>query len=408
MVAHDVGAVADVRWFPILETEPSTYNRLRSEQVAGRYITKYALEDQEGATIDRAVNVVRALLLANPNLCPVFPLDPLENLRVRIARNPYLTVNGEAVCLSEERSTIQAIYKDRFFSEGSLVHPVRCPRGHVLELESARIWADHKGGMCPVLPQHLIGDFVEDQELAHDAAEFRAAERERREQSDRLVQQQQTQALQIQIHHNQIAVRRELSTGEVCFFGGDGAKIVLKIGVKKLCTTLAKQTTEQVAEQVAKTGVQKFASGAAKKIPFVSLGLGVSLGVYRATQGQGWRAVGEVVSGFASCFPGIGTAASVVLDVVIAGDDVYEVVHRGDGAPVLEVTLTGAYHMLGIEPIEPPPTKAVVDRAYRAQLPLIHPDALHQLGEAYVAQAQEMSEAVNAARDFIYVQRNWR
>jgi hypothetical protein len=132
------------------------------------------------------------------------------------------------------------------------------------------------------------------------------------------------------------------------------------------------------------------------------------LGIFRATQGEYWRAAGEVASGAIACVPGWGTAASVVLDVAIAGDDIYEGITREPIQPVLNITLPGAYRLLGIESIDPPPTQAAVERAYRAQIQLVHPDTLGQFGEFFAQQGNEMTEAINAARDFIFAERQWR
>jgi len=68
-----------------------------------------------------------------------------------------------------------------------------------------------------------------------------------------------------------------------------------------------------------------------KSLPFISLTLGVALAARRAIIGyktdnkaEYIKAVGELLSGAAACFPGFGTIASIGLDILMVGHDIYE------------------------------------------------------------------------------------
>jgi hypothetical protein len=402
MTAHNVSAGIGVRWFQVLEIEPPTYNRLSSERLDGREITKYVLENLEEGTLDRAVGLIQALLEHNPHLCPVFPVNSIEDVRARLQKNPYLTINGHAVCLSNERSANRRDYSDRYFTEGFLKHPVRCSQGHLFEQKRARSWAEQRGGSCPVDPAHSIGDLREIEELAREIVMFRGAERDRRSQDEIIIQRQQVQAMEILIHQNQAAAPRNIAPGEVGLLISDGAKIAVGVNV-------ARKVAKTVTKKAATEGVKKGAKPLVKLVPGVSLAWGVSAGVYRLTQGQRWRAVGEVASGAAACFPGMGTAISVGLDIVIVGGDIHEAVSQENVQVDPHDALLRAYKLLGIETVQnPEPSRDDVERAYRGQMHIIHPDSLQAFGEAYVGQAHILAENVGAARDLIFAQRGWK
>ena len=59
-----------------------------------------------------------------------------------------------------------------------------------------------------------------------------------------------------------------------------------------------------------------------KKIPFVGLAIGAGFGIWRSVYGDYEGACLEVASGAASTIPGVGTAASLGVDAILAGIDI--------------------------------------------------------------------------------------
>ena len=85
--------------------------------------------------------------------------------------------------------------------------------------------------------------------------------------------------------------------------------------VKKISEETAKKTGAKIATK----GVGKTL---AKKIPLIGLACGIGFGIMRAFDGD-WTGAGmELSSGAASCFPGVGTAASVGIDAALIARDV--------------------------------------------------------------------------------------
>lgn len=95
------------------------------------------------------------------------------------------------------------------------------------------------------------------------------------------------------------------------------------------------KTTAKAVEKAANTAVGKVvtktvakAAGSAvgksviKKIPLVSAAAGCYFAWDRIKEGDWKGACGEVASGVAGCFPGLGTAASAAIDVGLAAKDI--------------------------------------------------------------------------------------
>jgi hypothetical protein len=86
---------------------------------------------------------------------------------------------------------------------------------------------------------------------------------------------------------------------------------------------IRKLTAESALKIAEKQGGKSVAKFLVKKIPFVGLVAGLGFGIQRALEGDFTGAGLEVGSGVASIFPGIGTAASIAIDVGLAGRDLY-------------------------------------------------------------------------------------
>ena len=72
----------------------------------------------------------------------------------QVQDNPYLVINGRAVCLSKKEKAsedIDVLCRDIFFSEALIDEPVRCSSGHTFEKRFIEEWVGKQGdtwGMC--------------------------------------------------------------------------------------------------------------------------------------------------------------------------------------------------------------------------------------------------------------------
>lgn len=125
-------------------------------------------------------------------------------------------------------------------------------------------------------------------------------------------------------------------------------KAAEKVADTKIVKAVEK-TTAKVAEKAANTAVGKAVAKAAaktagsavgksviKKIPLVSAAAGCYFAWDRMKDGDWKGACGEVASGVAGCFPGLGTAASAAIDVGLAAKDIKTAVDKSK-QPVAEV-----------------------------------------------------------------------
>ena len=113
-----------------------------------------------------------------------------------------------------------------------------------------------------------------------------------------------------------------------------GQSVIGNLAAKQIGSKVAQEAGEAVAKKAAEKGTgvlgktigklsgKALAKSIVKKIPFVGAGFGLFLGVKRMMQGDWLGGFMEVGSGLASLIPGVGTAASVGIDVLIAGRDI--------------------------------------------------------------------------------------
>ena len=79
---------------------------------------------------------------------------------------------------------------------------------------------------------------------------------------------------------------------------------------------------KSVVKTVAKTTGSAVGKSVLKKVPLVSVAAGCYFAWDRAKDGDWKGACGEIASGIAGCFPGVGTAASAAIDVGLAAKDI--------------------------------------------------------------------------------------
>jgi hypothetical protein len=190
-----------------------------------------------------------------------------------------------------------------------------------------------------------------------------------------------------------------------------GGKIVLKMGAKEAVFQIGKQFSVAIAKRAS------FVT-ASKVIPIVSVVVGVGLAVFRTVKGyktgdklEYVKAVGELASGIFACFPGIGTAGSILVDLGLVGHDVYRHFHplssknaeseSSDG----ELTLQEAYQGLNISVQDA--SREEVDAAYRI-LSDVHPDidaAVSNNDREDLRNA--LTQFMIRCREVIYRERGW-
>ncbi|QPB08112.1 hypothetical protein PQC11_gp216 [Synechococcus phage S-H9-1] len=108
-------------------------------------------------------------------------------------------------------------------------------------------------------------------------------------------------------------------------FGKSLARGVTGRAFGRVGKIIAKNTLKKAAAKTAIKGVGKMAI---KKVPILGAVAGVAFGIERAMKGDWLGAIGEVASGTASIFPGVGTAISTGIDAALIAKDMNEAMNQ--------------------------------------------------------------------------------
>lgn len=397
----------------------------------GRTIFRYLLEDSEAApAVQAAIQALTNLVQQNPNLVPVYSQ---ENLAQRVK---YLIINGNAISLSSEpRAPAEFVRKttDAYFSEAPLKEPVTCERGHSFELVHIQSWVAIKGDICPYQENHPIGDIVIDEEILDDvqraryaygrfqaaireaiearaaaqAAEARVQEANNRVQAAEARVQEadnRAQAAEARVQNANNRARAAATRAQNANNRAEAAEARALVG-RSVCSVSTQIVTfkEQKAKNYLTIAVKCSETYAihslAKKVPILSVFLGLVMGGIRLAKGdKPQKAVAEVMSGVAACFPGLGTAASLALDGGLLATDCYEQYSLGTAN---NEALTAAKNILQLNAAKP--SKEDIDRAHRRIIQSIHPD-VNRLNQRTSAQFDELTRALNEVKNFLYLQ----
>ena len=138
------------------------------------------------------------------------------------------------------------------------------------------------------------------------------------------------------------AIEQTVEKGSKVLNNTTAGKVYMKAAEKVADTKVVKaveKTTAKVAEKAAQTAIGKAVTktvaktaGSAvgksvlKKIPILSAAAGCYFAFDRIKDGDWKGACGEVLSGVAGCFPGVGTGVSTAIDVGLAAKDIKAVV----------------------------------------------------------------------------------
>lgn len=104
---------------------------------------------------------------------------------------------------------------------------------------------------------------------------------------------------------------------------------------KAVGEALTKGVEKSVVEEGTSIGAKTVGKALFKKIPVLGILAGIGFGAMRAFRGD-WAGAGmEVASGAVSTLPGLGTAASVGIDVALAAKDINDSIHSSEGGSII-------------------------------------------------------------------------
>ncbi len=350
--------------------------------VGQRVVHRYTLQDTRSEDqVTRGANAVRQLIQDNQSLCPTFAMNDDIAFKQMVKKCIHLVINQLAVCLSDKpkATNVDPKYVDKYFSESLPKEPVQCSQGHILEKAYAQFWHARFNGNCPAnaLGQHAIGQMIIDTELQHDINTIEQDRKETEQKEEENVNRAKVASLRSEMA---LSHRTKLNTTRIVCGSG---KIVVKI---------ATELTLKYGGKFVTAGTFKVVS---KWIPGVSLAVGISMGIYRFSQGQWVSGLVEMVSGGVACIPGGGILASMAID---AGLLIYDANNEGD--VVLAPNLEQAHKFIGLD-YDPNvrPTKEAIIAAYHQQSKLIHPDKLSSLGEYSQEQCSQLQQMLNDSKE---------
>ena len=90
---------------------------------------------------------------------------------------------------------------------------------------------------------------------------------------------------------------------------------------KALGTKIGQKLAKISLKSIGKLSAKAVGKSVLKKLPLIGLLAGIGFAIPRAIKKDWLSAAGELVSGIASCFPGIGTAASAIIDAGLLAKD---------------------------------------------------------------------------------------
>lgn len=402
----------------------SGYIHVRNESYNGRKIIKYILEDTSETSLNLAVQSINNLLSSYPNLCATFSILPIDTLRMQIQQKKYLTINNDAVCLSNELEAPYELfeYKDKYFSQAVLINPISCTKGHLLEKNSVEFWVEKNGYFCPdPRGKHSIESLEVDEEVKYTIIQLKEkiqkakgdydnkfGELEKAEENlnikcdelDKKVSELNLIAMSGFASLSKTLIEKKLGHTNITPIGSGVCKLLIKTAGKDVILALGKIALKEGGQQAIK-GVIKF-------IPVVSLFIGIGCAIYRfinAKKVQDYvKGIGELVSGATACIPVYGTSISVACDIIIGSHDIYDAYQT---AANIQVDIKSAYKILSLDDTLPPSMEEV-DAAYKKMAIPLHPDRIQEFGKFIAANMNNIITVLNVARDSIYKARNWK
>lgn len=431
---------------PIPELQGSSYFYVKTLTFRNQLFHQYLLRGTSADDIERAKQAITQLWTSTVGYKATFA-TPVEDDGIK--NNPYLIINGLAVCLSSSPPTDKIEYAD-LFSRAMANEPIKCSQGHVLERERAEFWSGHNNGMC-LLGNHKIGHMIIDEELQWKIMDQLQFDQNNDPEYalklikfDKAMTKQEKDALEARANRNGDIARRQGEiiekvagqgiecAGKIIFKASfkqiteaglksqakamliNGGKEATKEAVQTLFETMLKEQAEALLKEQGKKITEKSLKNASEKcllgkLPFISLGFGVIAGGYRAYKGDYLGAVGEMASGVCAFVPGYGTAISMGIDGLLLVKDVYRALEENQNAlnelnSATDIDPSDAFRALGLDP-DQPITKEDFDLHFKEIIKQVHPDkGPHGLG----TEMTEITQSVLRHKETIYKNYKWR
>jgi hypothetical protein len=383
---------------PIPELQGSnSYCYIKTLNLNNRAIHSYLLKNTEQNTIQCAKAAITSLLQKPTLYIATFDQQLSDD---QIKNNPYLTINGKAICLSEQGHYTKQKFADMFFSCALLKEPIRCSQNHILEKERAEFWSQNNGGNCP-RGNHAIDKIEVDEDFQDEITVYLDKHNDADDEikacefynacSKMEIKQKEDNATK----NAEIAKKNAIQTKKVTILAGEGtSKVVIKLAVP----LLEKNLSEEIQKSIF------------KKFPVVSVAFGVVAGSYRYLYlGDTEGAVAEVASGVLACVPVYGTGLSFATDFLLLGRDLkiaYDKAQLVDSKleKPIDLDVKEVLESLNLDPYKLI-TKAEFDEEFKKIIAVAHPDKEEssELGEERTIRAQQML----AYRDMIYKHYKW-
>ncbi len=411
-----------------------TYAPIDVVNLGDRVIVKYLLNVPDFAGISRAVEVIQVLLRDNPDFfCTTFLM---ETLRDEITRKPYLTINGRALSISEDFAEENEAYRD-CFTEASVIHPIVCDEGHIMERDRAQLWIERNGqkNICP-FGNHRISSLQLDPRRERDATLHRNVTIQASAERDTLMLQQRLASLQtriIEVVSRLMSERKTVATRSIAggvlkigikggaiaaqFVGKEIIKTATEIAAKEIAKAAGKEISKSIAEDIGKKAAEEAGKKFEKLIPGIGVPIGIGLACHRFYHRQYVRGVGEIISGVTPLIPVWGQGISLGVDAVLLTADISETflspsLQDASDHPTGQIVpfdLAGAYKILGIRPADSAQDRTEVDDAYRWFYSLTHVEefGMGNISEEWRLIMDVGAAAIENARQTIYQEKSW-
>ena len=372
-----------------------------------RKIYRFILENSNSQkVVDSAATVITSLLKDNPQLCFVSRPSSNETLQNKIRDCRYLIINGDALCLSNSNKApieINIMCKDLFFSEAIIEEPVQCSKNRIFEKRYLEAWLEVKKNICPC-SNHKIDSIEVDSYLLEMIKSIIETNKKQdqinRQTTAKIKQLEKNESIQtekIKELEKEGSIQRA-HTASLAALIKPSRTVELVGGSSKLTGKVLFTGKKLLVSKVADIGLES-AVHIGLNVPFICLVFGVILAGYRGydayktqNKAQYYKAVGELASGVASCFPGIGTLIGIGLDIGMACHDVYEM-YNGNG------DIKIAHQMLGLD-YNQNVTKEEIDKAFRIVSKTTHPDLIK--GEYNKEAFHDMQVGVEESKRMLY------
>lgn len=345
--------------------------------------------------IQDAAKQILELIQDNQHLRCTFEI---KNVGQLISTMRFLFIFQSALSLATERADIRIPHGCcDVFTENWVDEPVSCSKNHVLELSRATFWLQNNGNtdVCPA-GNHPIGSLSVD-DMKRDEVRKEKKRLDHQDVVENRLLAIQTQNSILSNTKTEVSVHIHELTGPIVTLGSSPIKVAIKFGI----------------EEAAK---KSFSKDIVKRMPVASIVIGVALCLFRINHGyktgngnEYRNAFLELLSGGLACIPGIGTIASVGIDLTLAFVDSHLIYSlHNDANATKRISIDDPYAALGLSQEDCLLlTKAEVDRAYKSMQSMFHSDNDQDCIEDITQTEDKYFPLLKEALDKIYKERGW-